>query len=81
MFTPCLLFLHAPARQPPAFNFQQNISREKVTVWIGLCGNGVIIGPIFFDGNVNGMAQLQMINEEVVPRMQNFFQQYRDGHY
>ena len=72
---------YAPARQPLAFNFQQNISREKVTVWSGLCGNSVIIGPIFFEGNVNGVAYLQMINEEVVPRMQNFFQQHRDGHF
>ena len=30
------------------------MSREKLSVWIGLCGNGELIGPFFFEGNVNG---------------------------
>ena len=39
---------YAPKGQPPAFNFQRNGSRAKLTVWAGLCGNGLIIGPYFF---------------------------------
>ena len=35
-------------------------SREKVTVWIGLVGNGVILGPHFYNGNVNGLNYLDM---------------------
>ena len=28
-----------------------------------LCGNGVILEPYFFYGNVNGLAYLRMLNE------------------
>jgi hypothetical protein len=45
---------YAAAGQPPAFNFDVNCSQQKLTVWIGLCGNGQIIGPFLFDRNVNG---------------------------
>ena len=45
---------YGPAGQPPVFNFETKMSREKVTVCVGLCGNGVIIGPFFFERNVNG---------------------------
>ena len=48
---------------PPVFNFETMMSREKVTVRVRLCGNGVIIGPFFFERNVNGQSYLQMINE------------------
>ena len=47
---------YAPKGQPPASNFQRNGSRAKLTVWAGLCGNGLIIGPYFFERNVNGIA-------------------------
>ena len=47
---------HAVARQPPEFDYEVNISHEKLTVWIKLCGNGKIIGPLifFFERNVPG---------------------------
>ena len=35
----------------PVFNFERSNSRAKLTVWAALCGNGVILGPYFFDGN------------------------------
>lgn len=47
---------YAVARQPPEFNYEVNISRDKLTVWIGLCGNGQIIGPFFFERNVTGQV-------------------------
>ena len=65
---------YAPKRHPPAFNFERNISQQKTTVWIGLCGNGVIIGPFFFERNVNGQAYLLMINQNVVPALQQHFE-------
>ena len=37
-------------RHPPSFNYETNMCREKLSVWAGMCGNGVIIGPIFLDG-------------------------------
>ena len=36
---------YAAAGQPPEFNYEVNISREKLSVWIGLCGSGQIFGP------------------------------------
>ena len=45
------------------------ISREKVSVWMGLSGSGHIIGPFFYEGNLNGNAYLQMLNEEIIPRL------------
>ena len=64
---------YAAAGQPPEFNFDANISQQKFTVWIGLCGNGQIIGPFFFDRNVNGRNYLQMLNNDVVPQLQQHF--------
>jgi len=34
---------------------------------VGLVGNGTLIGPVFFRQNINGDRYLQMINEDVVP--------------
>ncbi len=70
---------YAPKGHPPNFNFEKNMSREKITVWIGLCGNGVIIGPFFFQRNVNGQAYLQMINQDVIPQLQLHFVQQENG--
>jgi hypothetical protein len=36
---------YAPVGQAPKFNFEVIISREKLTIWIRLCGNGQNIGP------------------------------------
>ena len=51
------------------FNFERSNSRAKLTVRAALCGNGVILGPYFFDGNVNGMAYLQLLNEFAFPQL------------
>ena len=47
----------------------KSMSREKLSVWIGLCGNWELIGPFFFEGNVNGEAYLQMLNDQIVPAL------------
>ena len=56
------------------FSFERSSSREKINVWAGLCGNGTIIGPFFFYVNINSQTYLNVINEEIVPRMQMHFQ-------
>ena len=58
---------HNIRRYAPKGDFDRNDSRAKLTVWVGLCGNGVIVGPYFFDGNVDGIAYLQMLDEYVFP--------------
>ena len=47
----------------PSFNFDRNSSRLKLNVWAGICGNGWLLGPFFFEGNVNGRAYFGMIND------------------
>ena len=60
---------YSPKGHPPVFNFERSNSRAKLTVWAALCGNGVILGPYFFDGNVNGMTYLQLLNEFAFPQL------------
>ena len=60
---------YAPKGNPPAFNFERTNSRAKLTIWAALCGNGVILGPYFFDGNVTGLAYLRMLNEFAFPQL------------
>ena len=64
---------YSPYKQNPMNIFKKNISREKVSVWMGLSGH--IIGPFFYEGNLNGNAYLQMLNEEIIPRL---FELYGD---
>ena len=40
---------YAQKGHPPEFNFERNASREKLHIWAAICGNGVILGPYFFD--------------------------------
>ena len=46
-----------------------------MSVWMGLSGSGHLIGPFFYEGNLNGNAYLQMLNEEIIPRL---FELYGD---
>ena len=40
---------YCPRGEPPLnFDYQRNDDRHKLTVWVGLMGNGSIIGPSFF---------------------------------
>ena len=42
-------------------------SPGKWTVWVNLCGNGEVVSPFFFPGNVNGEVYLDKLNNNVVP--------------
>ena len=66
---------YSPYKQNPMNVFKKTISREKVSVWMGLSGSGHIIGPFFYEGNLNGNTYLQMLNEDVIPRL---FELYGD---
>ena len=70
---------YAPKNHPPDFNYDVPLDRSKLNVWIGLMGNGRIYRPVFFDGNVNGRSYLQMINDEVVPGLQQHVQLQQNG--
>lgn len=73
---------YAPRGEPPNFNYDRKDSRSKHNVWIGLCGNGVLFGPYFFEGTITGMNYLQMLNEELFPQLLNTFGgQFHNGHF
>ena len=44
----------APKSDKPALAIQKNNSSQKVTAWGGMYGNGILLGPFFFEGNING---------------------------
>ena len=70
---------YAPKEQVPEFIYERNHSREKITAWAGLCGNGTLLGPYIFDGNVNGYYYLKMINNFTFPQLQEHFNNQFDG--
>ena len=73
---------YAPAGNPPPFNFERNVSRAKVNVWAGMCGNGVLLGPFFIEGNLNGISYYNLLIERVFPSlMANFRDQFDDDHF
>ena len=49
------------------FAFEKRDARQKLTVWVGLIGNGGVVGPFFFQQNLNREMYLDMVNNEVVP--------------
>ena len=53
--------------QPVDFQYQRNDDRHKLTVWVGLMGNGTVIGPFFFQNNIDGLDYLQLIDDQIVP--------------
>ena len=51
----------------PAGNvFETSLRRGKVSVWAGICGNGAVIGPFFYDGALNGYAYNNMLQENII---------------
>ena len=75
---------YAPRGQKPLeFSYEKKNSRQKVTVWIGLVGNGTLIGPYFFDQTVNGERYLDMIDNQVVPTLDQMprFARQRNGQF
>lgn len=59
--------MYAPKGEAPSFNFDVQCSRQKVSVWAGICGNGTLVGPYFFPNNVNGRSYLEMLENFVFP--------------
>jgi hypothetical protein len=60
---------YAPRGNPPDFHFDRRDERRKVTVWMGICGNGATLGPFFFARNVDGNAYLDLLNDYIIPQL------------
>ena len=54
--------------ESPGITCEKTAISPGVSVWCGLWHNG-IIGPVFFDINVNGENYLQLLETSVVPFM------------
>ena len=73
---------YAPHGERPEINYAVNESRERCTVWVGLYGNGTLLGTFFFDGYVNSANYLRMLNEELFPQLTDKFgNQFNNGHF
>lgn len=68
-------------QRPLNFDYQRRDDRHKLTVWVGLVGNGSIVGPYFFRNNINGDDYLRMLNENVVGSLRRIprFRLQRNG--
>ena len=49
---------------------KKSTRRQKLSVWAGLCGNGNVIGPLFYDENLTGEIYLEMLNELIIPSLE-----------
>ena len=46
--------MYASENQPSDFHYNVKNSRQNLTVWAGLCGNGDMLNPFFLGGNWRG---------------------------
>lgn len=53
---------------PEWFDGRRAQGSPKVNVWCGIWDN-IIIGPFFFEGNIDGEAYLTMLRDQVLPSM------------
>ena len=71
---------YAPKGNNPEFTYEVSASKEKLMVWMGLAGNGTVLGPFFLDGSVTGAKYLKLLNEEVFPQLVAVFgHQFNNG--
>ena len=67
---------YAPRGDPPEdFVYDKPSSREKLVVWIRLVKNNLF----GLYGNVNGQAYLEMLNNFVLPLVENIFVVNQNG--
>lgn len=64
---------HWSEGKPDRNVFEESMRREKLSVWAGVCGNGRIVGPIFYEGALNGDSYNDMLNETIIPSVQQAY--------
>lgn len=65
--------MYAPKSDKPALTFQKNNSSQKVTAWGRMCGNGILLGPFFFEGNFNRGNYLEILDNVILPQLNERF--------
>ena len=70
--------MHALANQSLDFHYKVNVmvydSRQKLTVWVRLCGNSDMLNVFFFDGNIIEQSYINLLNDEIIRLMTVLFQ-------
>ena len=49
------------------------MSREKVSVWIGICGNGSLVGTIFYENTLTGAKYLDLLTERIILELHQIY--------
>ncbi|KAF2348320.1 hypothetical protein FHG87_020923 [Trinorchestia longiramus] len=57
----------------PEWNSEKSICQDKLSLWIGLRGNGCLVGPLFYDNNLTGVVYLDLIKEAIVPELRHIY--------
>ena len=71
---------YAPKGNPPvAFDYDIPDDRRKLSVLAAITGNNQLIGPVFINGNLNGVSYLNIINNTLEPELRRIFGQQRNG--
>ena len=52
----------------PYLIIEQELNVPRVVVWGGIWSNGVV-GPFFFEDNVTSESYLQMLEDNIIPRL------------
>ncbi len=61
---------YSPRNQPPRdLTYDRPHDKQKLVIWAGMLGNGSLLGPILVDGNINAEKHLDVINNQIVPRL------------
>ena len=64
---------YAPRYHPPDFHNDLRMSREKVSVWIGICGNGSLVGPIFYENTLTGTKYIDLLTKRIIPELHQIY--------
>ena len=57
---------HWSEHRPDGNLLETSLRRKKVSVWAGICGNGAVIGPFFYDGALKGDTYNNMLQENII---------------
>ncbi len=64
---------HWSIEAPEGYVYEKSIRREKVSVWAGVCGNGNVLGPFFYDATLTGDIYLEMLEDLIIPSIQEVY--------
>ena len=70
----CNILQYTPQGNTPPHDYHGSNYCQKLNVWCDFCGDVVILGPSFFESNVDMSSNLESIDMEILPFQQYCFQ-------